>query len=161
MLRSGRNSNRVPCFDVRAFALDPHPSLSGCDEINLLGPTMVMLLRAGPRREARLGQALVFDVRVAIGQQFSYLRPIFRYEGRRVAQTSDFHIQSSYAVSTNRTMLRVMGKAAMLLKALWESLGHGATDPNSIDLYIVPFNFAIYGPCTRISKDCERGSTQS
>src|SRR5256885_16006840 len=81
VLFAGRDCDGVASFDFGKLAFDAHATLAVGDEIDFLGPGVVMLLGAGAGRKASFGQALVADGGIAVGEQFADFRTGFRDEG--------------------------------------------------------------------------------
>lgn len=86
VLLSGTYRDRVANIDLADFTLNSDSPLAVGDKINLLGPDMIMLLRAGAGRQPRLGQALVPDSGIPVSQQFPDLRTVLGDEGRDLVQ---------------------------------------------------------------------------
>jgi len=77
--------------DVAQLAVEFHPARAAEDIVNLLGLRVVVLLRGGADGDGRLGQALVADGRVAIGEQFANLGAVLGGEGRGGGAVDDVH----------------------------------------------------------------------
>ena len=64
------NRNRVTGLNFADLVLNSHSPVARSDEINFLGPRMIMFLRAAAHRDASFGQTLVANDRVPVRQQF-------------------------------------------------------------------------------------------
>ena len=108
MLLAGRNGNGVTGSDLRQFVLDAHSALACRNEINLLGPGMVVFLRAGPGGQTSFRQALLADGGVAVGQQFADFGAVLGEEGRHGVQIFYFHtIAAEHSIRNGGTQERV------------------------------------------------------
>src|SRR5438045_2549040 len=91
VLLARQYGNSIPGLHLGHFSFNAHSALAGEDEINLLRAGVIMLLRARPWRQPRLGQALIANGRVTVRQQFPNFRPVFGNERWRASQVLYFH----------------------------------------------------------------------
>ncbi len=91
MFLSGRNGDGVADSNRPGFPSDPHSPLARGDEVNLLGPDVVMLLGARTDGDARLRETLASNRGIPMGQQFPDFRTVFCDKRRRFVQVLHIH----------------------------------------------------------------------
>ena len=80
--RAGRKGDGVPRPDFAQLARDADFSRAVRDEVNFLRARVKMFLRARADGQARLGEALVADGRVAVREQLADLQAVLGDERR-------------------------------------------------------------------------------
>src|SRR6185503_15674466 len=85
------NGHGIAGFYLAHFLFDAHPPRTVRDEINLFGPGMIMLLCARARWQTRLRQTLIANRGIAVSEQFTNLRAIFRNERRDFSKVLYIH----------------------------------------------------------------------
>src|SRR3954469_14491085 len=95
VLLSGRDGNGVSGAYVGKLAFDSHPAGALSDKIDFLGFGMVMFLRARPGRKTRLGETLIANGGIPVGQQFADLGAVLGDKGGSGVTLNNFHPGSS------------------------------------------------------------------
>lgn len=89
---SRRNRNRVSRTNRLLQGINPHERGAGQNVIDFLSLAMKVGSRRGSRGKPGLGQALIGDARVAMGQELPNLRAIFGRERQGVIECANIHL---------------------------------------------------------------------
>jgi len=77
-----RNRNRVPRADRADLVADLHRAVTFQDVVDLFRSGMIVGRGGSVDRKPRIGQRLVANIRIPMGQQFTNLRAVLGSEGR-------------------------------------------------------------------------------